>query len=272
MTTPTPDFAAITAKQQQTWATGDFHIIAASIVPVSDHLVETADPRPGQQVLDVACGSGNCALVAARRYADVTGVDFVPALIEHARARAAAEGVRATFQVGDAQALPFADGSFDVVLSVFGAMFAPDQEKTAQELLRVCKPGGTIAMANWTPTGFGGDTFKAMAAFAPPPPGLKPGVRWGTEAGAQELLGGAADVTVTPASFRQFFRSIDHMIEVFITWFGPAVRAYEAQDAAGKQAVKKALHDVFARANIATDGTAEVECDYVEVVARKKQV
>src|SRR5688572_26092468 len=147
MTTPDGiDYAAVTQRLQATWATGDFHEIARQIVPVSEALVQRVDPRPGQRVLDVACGSGNAALVAARRYCEVTGIDYVPALVERAMARAAAEGVRADFRVVDAQALPFPDASFDVVLSVFGVMFAPDQEKAAKELLRVCRRGGTIGL------------------------------------------------------------------------------------------------------------------------------
>jgi SAM-dependent methyltransferase len=262
----TPDFSAITNRQQQVWATGDFNVVARIVMAVSDALVETANPRPGKRVLDVACGSGNGALSAARRSTEVTGIDYVPALIERAQARARADGATVDFRVGDAQALPFPDASFDTVMSVFGVMFAPNQEKTASELWRVCTPGGTIALANWAPTGFGGDLFRMMGKYAPPPPGLKPGVRWGTEAGIKELFGAGTRIRLATRRFNQYFRSVDEMVDVYCNWFGPAARALAAQDAPGQAAMRHDLGAVFSKHNRATDGVAEIDSEYAEVL------
>src|SRR5688572_1145589 len=211
----TVDYAAITQRQQTTWSTGDFNVLALSVMPVSDALVLAVDPHAGERVLDIACGSGNTALVAARRNTDVSGIDYVPALIERAKQRASAEGTKIHFQTADAQALPFPDESFDVVLSVFGVMFAPDQEKAAQELVRVTRRGGRIGLGNWMPEGYGGDFFRAHSKYVPPPEGLKPGVRWGTEAGARELLGAhTSALTFERRTFFQYFRSEAHALEV----------------------------------------------------------
>jgi ubiquinone/menaquinone biosynthesis C-methylase UbiE len=266
-----PDFAAITQRQQSTWALGDFNVLALAVMEVADTLVQDADPRPGARVLDVACGSGNAALAAARRYAKVSGLDYVPALIDRARQRAAADGVDVDFRVGDAQALPYADGEFDTVLSVFGVMFAPDQEQTAAELLRVTRPGGTIAISNWMPEGFGGDLFRAHARFAPPPAGLKPGVRWGTDQGLAELFGDQARATrAAPQIFHQHYRSVEHALEVFRTYFGPTMRAYETVGAAGEAELTDALLEVFRRYNRATDGTARLECQYLQALITRR--
>jgi SAM-dependent methyltransferase len=183
------DYDGITRRQQATWAAGDFHELGRQTLDMSEALVRAADPHAGQRVLDVACGTGNAALIAARRYCEVTAIDFVPALIERAKTRAKAEGMDVDFRVEDAPALPFPDATFDVVVSSIGVMFAPDQEKAAGELLRVCRPGGTIGLASWMPDGFGGDFFAAHARHAPPPTGIKPPVRWGTDIGLNELLG-----------------------------------------------------------------------------------
>ena len=246
----------------------DFNQIARQVMPVAEALVNATFVRPGQRLLDVACGSGNAALIAARRYANVSGIDYVPALIESARARAAAEGSDVEFRVGDAQALAFPDQTFDTVLSVFGAMFAPDQEKTAAELLRVCKPGGTIGMANWMPREFGGDFFGVHAKRTPPPAGLKPGTRWGTEQGLTELLGaGCAAIQAEPKTVTMYFRSIDHAIQTFREYFGPTSRAFSAVGPEGEQALYDDLHAVFSRYNRGTDGTAAIECAYMQVLA-----
>ena len=187
--TPMPDLAAIKARQQQTWATGDFAVVGSLITIVSEQLCEAVDLRAGWVVLDVATGSGNTALAAARRFCEVTGVDFVPALLERGRERAAAERLPVTFLEGDAEALPFPDAAFDAVLSTFGVMFAPNQERAAAELLRVCRPGGKIGLANWTPDGLAAEHFRTVGRHVPPPPGLPPPTRWGTEAGLRELFG-----------------------------------------------------------------------------------
>ena len=190
--------AELTARMQQTWAAGDFNRVALGITEASQALVSAVDVRPGERVLDVACGSGNAALAAAHRHAEVVGLDYVPALIERARKRAEAEGSTVDFRVGDAQALPFEDHAFDVVLSVFGVIFAPDQERAMAELLRVTRPGGRIALATWMPEGMGGETFRAMSRHVPPPPGARPVVRWGSEAGLREISGGAVTFQLTP--------------------------------------------------------------------------
>src|SRR3954451_11350827 len=186
--TETPDLQAVTRVQQQVWSTGDFAKIGNRAQIVGEHLCETVDLLSVERVLDVACGSGNTALAAARRFAEVVGVDYVPALLAHGRERTAAEGLEIEFVEGDAQALPFADASFDVVLSTFGAMFAPDQPKTAKELLRVCRSGGRVGMANWTPEGFVGQMFAIVAKHAPPPVKLDPPPLWGTEARLRDLF------------------------------------------------------------------------------------
>jgi SAM-dependent methyltransferase len=264
------DDGGITARQRDVWATGDWNVIAVQTMPVADALVEATDLRPGQRVLDVACGTGNCALVAARRYCEAVGLDYVPALVERARARAAADGVAAEFVVGDAQSLPFPDGAFDAVLSTFGAMFAPDQERTAAELLRVCRPGGVVGMANWMPEGFGLDYFEPHAEVAPPPPGLASPLRWGTEEGLAELLGPGAEVTAERRVFHERFRSTRHGLDEFRAFFGPTVRAFEAAGPDGEAALDAALMRVLEDHNDAEDGTAAVRCEYLQVVAVRR--
>ena len=260
----------LTARMQQTWAAGDFNRVALGITEASQALVSAVNVRPGERVLDVACGSGNAALAAAHRHAEVVGLDYVPALIERARKRAEAEGAAVDFRVGDAQALPFEDHAFDVVLSVFGVIFAPDQERAMAELLRVTRPGGRIALATWMPEGMGGETFRAMSRHVPPPPGARPVVRWGSEAGLEEIAGGAVTFQLTPRTFYQYYRSVDHMLDTFFQYFGPAVRAREAVGEAGYPALRRDLAEVFARLNRATDGTAQVASDYLQVIATKR--
>lgn len=264
------DYRVITERQQAAWATGDFSELARQVVPVSEALCQTVDPHAGQRVLDVACGSGNAALVAARRYCEVTGLDYVPALVERAKMRATAEGMKIDFHVGDAQALPFRAASFDVVLSVFGVMFAPDQEKAANELLRVCRPGGRIGLSSWMPEGYGGDFFAAHARYVPAPPGVKPPVRWGTESGLAELLGaGTSSITSQRRIAFQYYRSIDHALDVFRTYFGPTNRAFQALDAGGQEALRSDMAGVFRRYNRAADGTVALEAQYLEAVATR---
>lgn len=265
------DFGAITKKQQTVWATGDFHQIALTVMSAAEDLVRAADPRPGQKVLDVACGSGNAALIAARRYCEVTGIDYVPELIERAKVRAAAESTQVDFQVADAQALPFADGSFDVVLSIFGVMFAPDREKAAAEMLRVCRPGGKIALASWTPEGFTGQFFKLQTQHVPPPPGVQPPPKWGTEELLRELLGpGTSEIRTERRMSHWYYRSPEHAVEVFKTFFGPTHRAFQALDAAGQEALLRDLMDLMARHNKAQDGTLHVESEFLLGIATKR--
>jgi SAM-dependent methyltransferase len=265
-----PDFEAVTARQRAAWSSGEFNRIALTIMEVAEHLVATADPAPGSRVLDVACGTGNAALVAARRFTEVVGLDFAANLIETGRRRAAAEGTDIAFVEGDAQALPFEDASFDVVLSVFGVQFAPDQERAAAELLRVTRPGGTIALANWVPGGAAEAFFVVTARYSPPPPGIAPPWRWGTAEGAAELLGAGADVTVTPRSFLQRFPSPEAMIAAFRESFGPSAQTYAAAGPEREAELTEALVDVVRRYNRATDGTSAMQGDYAEVVAVRR--
>lgn len=265
-----PDLEQVTKRQRVAWTAGDFSRVALTIMEVADDLVAAADPAPGSDVLDVACGSGNVALVAARRFCQVTGLDFAPNLLETGRVRAAAEGTDVTFVEGDAQELPFEDASFDVVTSCFGAMFAPDQEKVASELLRVCRPGGRIAMANWVPGSYADAMFVAVAPFVPPPPGLEPPWRWGTLEGATDLLGDGASVAGTARTFYQRFPSRDYMAELFREFFGPTVMAYQAVGEEGAEALTAALAKPLADYDRAEDGTCKLESDYLEVVATRR--
>jgi SAM-dependent methyltransferase len=256
---------AITARQKETWATGDFHQIARQNVCMGEALCEAVDPHAGERVLDIACGSGTAALIAARRYCDVTGIDFVPELIDRARRRAAADDLDVQFELGDAQSLQFPDASFDVVLSVYGVQFAPDQEKAAREMLRVCRPGGRIGLATPVPEGWSGDFFAANARHLPPPPGVKPPLRWGTDSGLADLLGdGTRSLRSEKRIALQYYRSVDHAVELFLTCFGPAIRAAEK---GGTESLRNDLEEVFSRYNRATDGTAVIENTYLLSVA-----
>lgn len=262
------DYRAVTERQQETWATGDFNEIARQNVCMAEALCEVIDPHAGERVLDVACGSGTAALVAARRYCEVTGIDYVPELIERAKRRAAADGLVVDFRVADAQALPFPDASFDVVLSVYGVQFAPDQEEAASELLRVCRPGGRIGLATPIPEGWSGDFFATNAKYVPPPPGLRPPLRWGTDAGLDALLGaGVSAIKSEKRTALQYYRSIDHAVNVFLTYFGPTIRAAKTSDAQSRERLHNDLEAVFSRYNRATDGTAVVENLYFLTVA-----
>jgi SAM-dependent methyltransferase len=237
-----PDLAAVKRRQQAAWASGDFHVVAARIVLVAEHLCDSADLRAGWRVLDVATGSGNAAIAAARLGCQAVGVDYVPALLERGLQRAAAEGLDVGLLEGDAEALPFPDRSFDAVLSVFGAMFAPDHARAAAELVRVCRPGGTIALASWTPQGFVGELFRAVAAHVPPPVGVASPMLWGAEAHLRELFGGGiTSLEVVERTFTFRFRSADEFVEFFRTWYGPTVKAFAALDADGRGALRRDL-------------------------------
>ena len=263
-----PDFDAIKARQQKTWASGDYAMVGGTIVAVAENLCEAVDLRPTSKVLDVACGSGNTALAAARRFCDVTGVDFVRELLGRARERAAAERLTVDLREGDAEALAFADGSFDVVLSTFGAMFAPNQERTAVELARVCRQGGTIGMANWTPEGFIGQLFKMTASHVPPPAGLRSPVLWGSEDRVRELFGDrVSSLGLTRRTFTFRFRSAEHWLEYFRSYYGPTMKAFEALDEAGREAYASDLLGLIGRFNRSGDATMVVPGEYLEVVA-----
>jgi SAM-dependent methyltransferase len=265
------DFEAIKSRQRDVWAAGDFGMIAWNTAFVGEVLCEEVDLRAGQRVLDVACGSGNVALSAGRRFCEAVGVDFVPALVERARERAAAERLPTTFEVGDAESLPFGDASFDVVLSIFGSMFAPDQEKAAAELMRVCRPGGRIGLANWTPEGMWGQLFRVHGQYLPPPPGVRPPPIWGTEARIGELLGGAVrDLRVRKrkAVFRS--KSARAWFEFFKTYFGPMITVLGSLDGDRRERFTADILAELERVNRADDGTLVAEAEYLEVIAVRR--
>lgn len=262
------DFAVVTKRQQEVWSTGDFSKIGRGAVIVGELLCEAIGLHAGERVLDVAAGSGNTALAAARRFAVVTATDFVPELLATAEQRAACEGLLLTTRVADAQDLPFPDASFDVVLSTFGAMFAPDQERTAAELLRVCRPGGRIGMANWTPESVSGQMFRAITARVPPAPGLRPPVEWGRRERLEELLGPEAAPLRTEVRHLVIRHlSPEGVLEWFRTWFGPTISAFAALDEAGQAGLEADLLDVWRRNNRSGDGTLMAPSEYLEVVA-----
>jgi SAM-dependent methyltransferase len=264
-----PDYDAVTAAQQRTWSDGDFSMVASLVVNPSENLVEALEILPDERVLDVACGSGNGAIAAARRaWGNTVGCDFVPALLERARVRAAAERLDIDFVAGEAQALPFEDASFDVVMSIFGAMFAPDQQRTADELLRVVKPGGRIGMANWVPDGGISDFFEVIARHTGgPPPGATLPVLWGSEEHVRELFGdGIAELRTERRANRQAFRSPEHYLEFFRAYFGPVRSAFEQVGPEGAPALETDLREYLE--NLRGDSPALViEPEYLQVVA-----
>jgi SAM-dependent methyltransferase len=263
-----PDFAAIKSKQQQTWAAGDYAVVGTTLAVMAEQLCEAVDLRAGERVLDVATGNGNAAIAAARRFTEVTGVDYVPALLARGRERAAAERLPVAFAEGDAENLPFPDASFDVVLSTLGVMFAPDQEKSANELLRVTRPGGRIGLANWTPDGFIGQMFKVTGRYISPPAGLRAPALWGTEERLAELFGDG--ITALRTERRNFvfrYRSFEHWLEVFRTYYGPVSKAFQALDANQQDAYAADLRSLVAQLNLSDDGTMAVPSAYLEVVA-----
>ena len=266
-TTPRTDFAAIKARQQTTWAAGDYAMVGATLQIVAEALCAAVDLRPGQRVLDVATGSGNTALAAARCFTEVVGVDYVPALLARGRERAHAERLPVDFRDGDAEALPLPDAAFDVVLSTFGVMFAPDQQRAARELARVCRPGGRIALANWTPEGVLGESFRVISRFVPPPAGLQPAVAWGSEGHLRTLFAAdAREIRCTRRTFTFRYRSFEHWLEVFRTYYGPVHKAFLALDAAGQQQLTRELRDMLTRWNTSGDATLIYPGEYLEAV------
>lgn len=269
VTQPTPDLAALKSRQQVAWASGDYSVIGARLQIVGESLCEALDLRSGEKVLDIAAGNGNATLAAARRWAEVTSTDYVPELLERGRERAMANGLAVEFQQADAEALPFEDASFDVVVSTFGVMFTPDQDKAAKEMLRVCRPGGRIGMANWTPESFIGQVFKTIGKHIPPMPGLRSPALWGTKARLEEMFGGQASIEATSRIYNFRYRSPAHWLEVFRTWYGPVHKAFEALPQPGKAALEEDFLALIARFNRAKDGTMVVPAEYLEVVIRK---
>ena len=267
----TPDFAAIKQRQQATWASGDFAVIGTTLQIVGESLAEATDIRAGDRVLDVAAGNGNATLAAARRFGDVTSTDYVPALLDRGRERARAEGLSANFQVADAEELPFADGSFDVVLSTFGAMFTPEHRRAAHEMLRVVRSGGRIGLANWTPEGFIGRLFKVIGAHVPPPVGLKSPALWGTEPHIVELFGPqATDICCERRIFNFRYRSAAHWLQVFRDYYGPTHKAFAVLDAAGQRALEHDITALLDNMNTAGAASLVVPGEYLEVVVTRR--
>ena len=259
------------SRQQATWAAGDFAVIGTTLQIVGEDLCEALDVRAGQRVLDVAAGNGNAALAAARRWCNVTATDYVPALLDRAAERSLAERLPIELEIADAEALPYADGYFDVVTSTFGAMFTPDHEKPAKEMLRVCRSGGKIGLANWTPDGFIGHLFKTIGRFIPPPADMKSPALWGTKAHLSDLFGGeASSINAVPKTFMLRYRSDDHWIDIFKTYYGPVLKAFEALDAEARAALTTDLKALIARSNTAYDGTMVVPSEYLQAVIVKR--
>jgi len=268
---PTVDLAAVKGKQQMTWSAGDYAVVGTTLQLVGESLCEALDLRAGARVLDIAAGNGNATLAAARRWTDVTSTDYVPALLERGRARASAEGLPVRFEQADAEKLQYADGSFDAVLSTFGVMFTPDQERAASEMARVCKPGGKIGLANWTPSGLIGEVFRLLGRYLPPPAGVKSPALWGTEERLRELFGNRIDAMA--AERRNFvfrYRSAAHWLEVFRTFYGPMHKAFGALDAVKQGSLAEDLIALLEKYNRATDGTLVAPSEYLEVVITRK--
>jgi SAM-dependent methyltransferase len=271
MTTTRIDFDAVKARQRQTWASGDYSAVATRIVPMAERLVEAADLMAGSVVLDVATGSGNAALAAARTGATVIGVDYVASLLNRGRVRAVIEGLDVDFKEGDAEDLPFQDASFDAVLSVVGVMFTPDQERAASELLRVCRSGGKIALANWTPSSFVGDMFRTVAAYAPPPAGVKPPGLWGTEERLRELFG--LEITHLQTRLRTFFfrfRSAEELAGFFRVNYGPVRKAFEGLDERDQKRLWDDLVALARKHNRASGDAVAIPAHYLEATALRR--
>jgi ubiquinone/menaquinone biosynthesis C-methylase UbiE len=263
---PAPDLATVKSRQQAAWGSGDYAVVGTTLQIVGETLCEAVDLRSGQRVLDVAAGNGNATLAAARRFAEVVSTDYVPALLERAAERAKAERLPVTFRQADAEALPFDDASFDVVLSTFGVMFTPDQQQAARELLRVCRPGGKIGLANWTPDSFIGQLFKTIGKHVPPPAGVKSPALWGSKPHLDGLFGSQATIAATQRQFTFRYRSPAHWLEVFGTYYGPVFKALGALEGERREALENDLRALLDGFNEATDGTLVVPSDYLEVV------
>jgi ubiquinone/menaquinone biosynthesis C-methylase UbiE len=270
-TTATSDLAALKIRQQAAWSSGNYAVVGTTLQIVGEELCEALDLGAGSKVLDVAAGNGMVSLAAARRWCDVTSTDYVPALLECGRARASAEGLSIEFMEADAENLPFGNGGFDAVVSTFGVMFTPNQVQAASELLRVCKSGGKIGLANWTPEGFIGQVFKTLGKYLPPPPGAKSPALWGTRARLDEMFGAdASSIKAEPRMFNFRYRSPEHFLSVFKTFYGPVLKAFAALDTATQENLRNDLHALIVRTNRASDGTMKVPSEYLEVVVTKR--
>jgi len=264
-----PNFAVIKQRQQATWASGDFAVVGTTLQIVGESLAEAVDLRSDERVLDVAAGNGNATLAAARRWARVTSTDYVPALLEKGRERAMAEGLSVRFLEADVEDLPFPDASFDVVLSTFGAMFAPDHRRTATEMMRVLRPGGRIGLANWTPEGFIGRLFKVIGAHIAPPAGVRSPALWGTEAHLAALFEGAATLRCERRTFCMRYRSAAHWLQVFRDFYGPVHKTFAALDPAGQQKLERDITALLDASNIGGSASLVVPAEYLEVVITK---
>jgi ubiquinone/menaquinone biosynthesis C-methylase UbiE len=270
--TPAPsDLAALKIRQQAAWSSGNYAVVGTTLQIVGEELCETLDLRAGSKVLDVAAGNGMASLAAARRWCRVTSTDYVPALLEAGQARALAEGLSIEFMEADAENLPFASAAFDAVVSTFGVMFTPNQDQAAGELLRVCKSGGKIGLANWTPEGFIGQVFKTLGKYLPPPQGAKSPALWGTRARLDEMFGrDASSIAAEPRLFNFRYRSPEHFLEVFKTFYGPVLKAFAALDAGAQENLRTDLHALIVRMNRSGDATMIVPSEYLEVVVTKQ--
>jgi SAM-dependent methyltransferase len=267
----TIDFAAVKSRQQIAWGSGDYAIIGTTLQIVGETLCEAVDLRSNQRVLDVAAGNGNATLAAARRFAEVVSTDYVGALLERGRERARADRLPVTFQEADAEALPFADASFDVVLSTFGVMFTPDQAQAARELMRVCRSGGKIGMANWTPESFIGQLFKNIGKYVPPAAGVKSPALWGNKAHLDALFGSQVQIDAKSRNFVFRFKSPQHWVEVFRNYYGPVVKAFAAIDPPAREALDADLYALLGKFNTARDGTLVLPSEYLEVVITRQK-
>ncbi|SFJ58590.1 class I SAM-dependent methyltransferase [Bradyrhizobium sp. cf659] len=266
-----PDLTAVKQRQHGAWSSGDYAVVGTTLQIVGEQLCEALDLRAGSKVLDVAAGNGNATLAAARRWCDVTSTDYVPALLKRGRERAAADHLMVEFREADAEALPFADGSYDVVVSTFGVMFTPDQDKAAAELARVCKSGGKIGLANWTPQGFIGQLFKTIGGHVAPPAGVKSPALWGTPARLKEMFGDqASEIVAEPRMFVFRYRSPEHWLEIFKSYYGPMLKAFAALDESGQAALRRDLIALLGEFNRADDGTVVVHSEYLEAVITKR--
>jgi SAM-dependent methyltransferase len=265
-----PDFGALKVRQQRAWSSGDYAVVGTTLQIVGEELCEALDIRPGCSVLDVAAGNGNVSLAATRRWCDVTATDYVPDLLDRARERAQAERLSITFREADAEALPFPDGAFDVVVSTFGVMFAADQERAAAELIRVCRRAGKIGLTNWTPGSFIGEVFKTVGTYVPPPRGIGSPALWGTSARIAELFEAhASSISAAERTFAFRYRSPEHWLHIFRTYYGPVLKAFAALDAPAQSALERDLVTLIGRRNRARDGTMIVPSSYLEVVVTR---
>jgi SAM-dependent methyltransferase len=266
-TTVSPDYAAIKSKQNAAWASGDYARIGTTLQMVGENLAEALDLSPDSRVLDVAAGNGNATLAFARRWCDVTSTDYVETLLAQGRGRAAAEGLTVTFQNADAEQLPFENNAFDAVVSTFGVMFAPNQLKSASEMIRVCRPGGKIGMANWTAEGFIGQLFKTLGEHIAPPAGINSPARWGSKAWIEEVFGAKGrSITINDRAFIFRYRSPAHFVEFFRSYYGPVHKAFLALDPAGQAALAGGLEVTIGRFNTARDGSMRVPSSYAEII------